>query len=44
VRRTTVPFGVTGVFLTLVGAAVAACASGAHTLGQALHRLATTAR
>jgi len=36
-RRTVLPFALTAVFLTLVGAGLAAYAPGTHTLGQALH-------
>jgi hypothetical protein len=36
-RKTVVPFAITAVFLTLVGAALTWVAPGTHTLGQALH-------
>jgi hypothetical protein len=39
VRRTALPFALTAVFLAVMGAALAACAPGAHSLGQVIAQL-----
>jgi hypothetical protein len=38
VRRTALPFVLTGVFVSITGAAMAAYAPGAHSIGQVIQR------
>ncbi len=41
VRRTALPFVLTGVFVSITGAAMASYAPGAHSIGQVIHQTQT---